>query len=187
VLLLQRFDRNNEERIPFISAMSMLGAKDNERHSYIEIAESIILQGSNVQYNLRELWKRMVFNICISNLDDHLRNHGFLRNSSKGWNLSPAYDMNPVSRITKPNIHAISINENSCEGSIDSAFSVIEAFNIKISNANAIFSNVQQSLKEWKTVAISLGIPKKEIEEMENAFIVNPASFAINRNKCVLH
>jgi serine/threonine-protein kinase HipA len=180
VLLMHRFDRNNEERIPFISAMSMLGAKDNERHSYLEIAESIILQGSNVRYNLIELWKRMVFNICISNIDDHLRNHGFLRNSPKGWNLSPAYDMNPVSRNTKPNIHAISISENSNEGSIDSAFSVIEAFNINTGKANAIFSSVQQSLKEWKTDAISLGIPKIEIEEMDSAFLIDPAIFAVN-------
>ena len=111
VLVLNRFDRIGEKRIPFISAMTILGAKEQEQHSYIEIAHAIVNNGSHPEKDLKELWRRMVFNISISNIDDHLRNHGFLLNEKKCWALSPAYDMNPVSRQIKPNFHVLSIDK----------------------------------------------------------------------------
>lgn len=78
VLIIKRFDRNNDERIPFLSAMSMLGAKDNEEHSYLEIAYAIIQNGASPNHDLTELWRRIVFSVMIANTDDHLRNHGFI-------------------------------------------------------------------------------------------------------------
>ena len=84
-LIIKRFDRNFSKRIPFFSAMSMLGAKDNEQHSYLEIVDAIKQYGASPQEDLADLWKRMVFSILISNTDDHLRNHGFLYERGLGW------------------------------------------------------------------------------------------------------
>jgi len=173
VLVLKRFDRIGKERIPFISAMTMLGAKDQEQHSYIEIANAIIKNAENPEKDLTELWRRIVFNILISNTDDHLRNHGFLLNEKKCWELSPAYDMNPVSRQISPNFHALSINSISTEGLIDTAFSVIDEFRLSKENAHSVFSDVNKSVKDWKNIANSLGISKQEISMMESAFLAS--------------
>jgi len=95
VLMLRRFDRQHTVRIPFLSAMTALGAADNDRRSYLEIVEFLRREGSRVDADLRQLWRRLVFNVLVSNTDDHLRNHGFLRDEA-GWRLGPAYDLNPV-------------------------------------------------------------------------------------------
>lgn len=97
VIIIKRFDRNGRTRIPFLSAMSMLNAIDNDSqiHSYLEIADAIRQYGASPKEDLLELWKRIVFSILISNTDDHLRNHGFLYINQKGWKLSPLYDVNP--------------------------------------------------------------------------------------------
>src|SRR5256884_1618278 len=104
VLVLERFDRLNKRRIPFLSAMSMLGAKDNETHSYLEVVDAIRQHGAGIEADLEELWRRIVFYILISNTDDHLRNLGFLCAGSEGWRLAPAYDLNPVPVETKPRV-----------------------------------------------------------------------------------
>jgi serine/threonine-protein kinase HipA len=108
VLLLRRFDRSGTPRhpvrIPFLSAMSMLDAHDNERRSYLEIVDALRQHGAAFKDDARSLWRRIVFNILISNTDDHLRNHGFLYAGAEGWRLSPAYDMNPVPVEVKPRI-----------------------------------------------------------------------------------
>jgi len=171
VLVLKRFDRIGINRIPFISAMTMLGAKDQEQHSYIEIANAIVNNGSDPEDDLKELWRRMVFNISISNIDDHLRNHGFLLNEKKCWELSPAYDTNPVSRQQSPNFHSLCINNISTEGSIDAAFSVLDEFRLSKEKANSIYKDVYGSVSEWKSTARSLGISKQEISMMESAFL----------------
>ncbi|MDR0314124.1 MAG: type II toxin-antitoxin system HipA family toxin [Treponema sp.] len=171
VLILKRFDRQKKQRIPFISAMSMLGAKDHEQHSYLEIAHAIIRYGAEPTRDLEELWKRMVFNISISNIDDHLRNHGFLLNTPKGWELSPAYDLNPVPRQEKANFHSLAINQTSREGSVEVAFSVIDEFRIKKDKAESILADIRRSLSGWQNTARSLGISRQEIDRMESAFI----------------
>ena len=173
VLILKRFDRIGKNRIPFISAMTMLGAKDQEQHSYIEIANAIINNGANPEKDLKELWRRMVFNISISNIDDHLRNHGFLLNEKNCWELSPAYDMNPVSRQFRPNFHELSIDNMSTEGLIDTAFSVIDEFRLTKETANSIYQIVKNSISEWRNAARSLGISKQEISLMESAFHID--------------
>jgi serine/threonine-protein kinase HipA len=95
VLILRRFDRAGRIRIPFLSAVSMLGAADHEAHSYLEIADAPRQHGAESKADLRQLWRRLVFNILIANTDDHLRNHAFLYEGDRGWRLSPAYDLNP--------------------------------------------------------------------------------------------
>jgi serine/threonine-protein kinase HipA len=171
ILIVQRFDRQGKQRIPFLSAMSMLGGADNEQHSYLEIAHAIIRHGTEPERDLKELWKRMIFNISISNIDDHLRNHGFLLRTLKGWELSPAYDLNPVSRQVNSNYHALAINQTSTEGSIETAFSIMEEFRINKNTASSILADVQSSVSEWQNTARSLGISKQEINSMKSAFL----------------
>jgi serine/threonine-protein kinase HipA len=95
VLLSTRFDRSTNGRILFLSALSMLGARDQETHSYLEIVDALRQHGAQPIDDMHELWRRIVFTVLISNVDDHLRNHGFLYTGSDGWALSPAYDLNP--------------------------------------------------------------------------------------------
>jgi len=172
VLILKRFDRQRQKRIPFLSAMSILGSRDNEQHSYLEIAFAIIQHGAEPLKDLEELWRRLVFNICISNTDDHLRNHGFLlaQGSSNGWRLSPAYDLNPVSRQAGPRFLSLAIDMLSREASIETALSVIGEFRIKKERAITILGEVKRSVREWKSTAHYLGISRQEIDSMASAF-----------------
>ena len=170
VIIMKRFDRIGQIRIPFLSAMSMLNAIDNdERHySYLEIADVIRMNGSNPKADLKELWKRIVFSIMISNTDDHLRNHGFLYDSEMGWRLSPVYDINPNPQSAGTLTTFISENDNSA--SIDLALEVAYYFDIKDDEANAIVKEMQLLIKDWENIAKSFGIKRSEIEQMRNAF-----------------
>src|SRR5207253_249382 len=131
VLLLRRFDRDGAWRIPFLSAMSMLGASDNETRSYMEIVDALRQHGAAPKEDMEELWRRLVFNILISNTDDHLRNHGFLYAGHAGWRLSPAYDLNPIPVDIKPRILTTAINEDDNTASLALAMEVAEYFDLK--------------------------------------------------------
>lgn len=170
VLIIKRFDRKKEKRIPFISAMSMLGAKDNEPHSYLEIVYALLEHGSSPNEDLAELWRRIVFSIMISNTDDHLRNHAFLYDTLKGWRLSPAYDINPTPLEIKPHVLTTAIDFEDTSASLDTALKVAKDFRLSRVEANKIIKTVRHSVKEWKDVALSLGISKKESERMSSAF-----------------
>ena len=106
IILLRRFDRASGHRIPFLSAMSMLGANDNETRSYFEFVDALRQHGAAPKQDMHMLWRRIVFNVLISNTDDHLRNHGFLYDGPDGWRLAPAYDLNPVPVDIKPRVLA---------------------------------------------------------------------------------
>ncbi len=170
VLILRRFHRSEGRRIPFLSAMSMLGAKDNDPHSYLEIADAIQQHGANPNNDLEELWRRIVFTVLISNTDDHLRNHGFLYARHRGWALSPAYDLNPTPVEIKARILSTSINFNDAAASIDLALSVIDSFRIKKPRALEIIRDVELAVSAWRNVAVKFGISKKEIDRMASAF-----------------
>ncbi len=170
VLLLRRFDRTKGQRIPFLSAMSMLGAKDNEPHSYLEIAYSLAQHGGNPNQDMEELWRRIVFTVLISNTDDHLRNHGFLYERHKGWRLSPAYDINPVPMELKSRILSTSINYDDPTASLDTALSVIDDFRIDKDRAHEIIREVALAVSEWRNVAKRLGFKKAELDRMASAF-----------------
>jgi len=111
VLILERFDRAAARRIPFLSAMSMLGSKDQETRSYLEIVDALRQHGAAPKEDMEALWRRVVFNVLISNTDDHMRNHGFLYEGQKGWRLSPAYDLNPMPVDIRPRVLSTAINE----------------------------------------------------------------------------
>lgn len=172
VLLLARFDRIGSRRIPFLSAMSMLGAKDMEPEprSYPEIAECFRWYGDEPQVQMKQLWRRMVFNILISNTDDHLRNHGFLYVGPRGWKLSPAYDLNPVPTEIRPRIMATAILGHDTRASFESAIKAAEYFDLKPDEAHAIAREVGRAVTGWKSEAGAMGIGSREIKRVASAF-----------------
>jgi len=170
VILLRRFDREGPRRIPFLSAMSMLGAKDSDTRSYLEIVDALRQHGAAPKEDMEELWRRLVFNILISNTDDHLRNHGFLYVGQAGWRLSPAYDLNPVPVDIKPRILTTAINEDDGTASLDLAMSVAEYFELEEDKAKAIAGEVGKAVSTWRDDAARHGIGKGEIDRMASAF-----------------
>jgi serine/threonine-protein kinase HipA len=170
VLLLRRFDRDGARRIPFLSAMSMLGSKDNETRSYLEIVDALRQHGAAPKDDMEALWRRLVFNIVISNTDDHLRNHGFLYEGSDGWRLSPAYDLNPVPTDIKPRILSTAINEDDNTASLALALDVAGYFDLDARKASAIAAEVGKAVSTWRDEASRQGLSKNEIDRMASAF-----------------
>jgi serine/threonine-protein kinase HipA len=170
--LVKRFDRDKSQRIHFASAMTMLGYTDNrDSHigaSYLELAEFISKNGSRIKEDLKELWKRIVFNISVSNTDDHLRNHGFIL-TEKGWILSPAFDVNPNETGTGLSLN-ISENDNSLN--FELAIDVAEEFRIKKDEAEKIIDDIKSKVSDWKVIAEKYAISKAEQLMMEKAFRV---------------
>lgn len=169
-LILRRFDRRGEERVPFLSAMSMLGARDNEHHSYLEIGDAIRQHGAFPDSDLANLWRRIVFFILISNTDDHLRNHGFIYEQERGWRLSPVYDVNPTPIDVRPRILTTAIDLDDGTASLDLALSVAEEFRLSPAQAREIISEVRLGVSQWGQVAGELGLGKREIDRMASAF-----------------
>lgn len=169
--LTKRFDRINNERLHFSSAMTMLGYTDGasaaDGVSYLEIAEFIILNGANVDADLRELFKRIVLSIAISNTDDHLRNHGFTL-TKDGWILSPVYDINPNHYRGGLKLN-ISENDNSQDFSL--ALSVAPFFRLSGNEAEKIINNIKKVVSDWRIFATKYKIPKTEQDFMSQAFL----------------
>jgi serine/threonine-protein kinase HipA len=170
VLLLRRFDRAGAARIPFLSAMSMLDASDNQPRSYLEIVDVLRQCGAKPKADMHDLWRRIVFSIMISNTDDHLRNHGFLYDGQAGWRLSPAYDMNPVPTDIKPRILSTAINLDDGTASLDLALEVASYFELSPAKAREIAAEVSRATKKWRAEALTLGLTKAEIDRMASAF-----------------
>ncbi|MEZ4970890.1 MAG: HipA domain-containing protein [Flavobacteriaceae bacterium] len=167
----QRFDRIRQERIHFSSAMTMTGnnedtIRDNPA-SYLDIAEFIQSNGVNIDRNLHQLWRRIVFNIAVSNTDDHLRNHSFIL-TSKGWKLSPAYDINPS--IDKDGL-ALNIDMDNNALDLELAKRVGEYFRLDEKQMDTIIEEVMASVSQWKKIANEIGIPRAELELMAAAFM----------------
>lgn len=169
--LIQRFDRNGNKRIHFASAMTLLGKNDGasaaDGTSYLDIAAFIKAHGARPKEDLIELWRRIVFNMAVSNNDDHLRNHGFLL-TKQGWILSPLYDVNPV-----PYGDELSLNVNAENNSIDIELAIETAVKFGITKDLArkmaldILSKVNSS---WENIANLYGLNRRQIEEMRPAF-----------------
>lgn len=179
-LIINRFDRNIKKRIPFLSSMSMIGALDNESHSYLELVDAIRQHGAYPDRDMKELWKRIVFNILISNTDDHLRNHGFLYERYKGWTLSPLYDVNPTPIEMKPRFLSTAIDLYNTSASLTLALSVAKEYGIEQGLAKKIAKEVAEAVKNWKMHAKSYKISSAEIERMSSAFEHEDFSQAIN-------
>ena len=169
--LTKRFDRIRGERLHFASALTLLGHIDGydsaEGASYLQLAEFIMTEGAEVDKDLKELWQRIVFSICISNTDDHLRNHGFIL-TDRGWQLSPAYDINPVETGTGLSLN-ISENDNALE--LDLAREVAPYFRIGDKEIETIIKTSVKIISTWREVAKQYGISRSDIELMSGAFI----------------
>ena len=150
--------------------MTLLGYIDgigaDEGVSYLELAEFIVKHGSNTNEDLKELFRRIAFSVCISNTDDHLRNHGFLLND-KGWTLSPAYDINPNpdGKGLKLNID---VDDNSLD--LDLVLSVSDFFRLEKEEAQTIIEQTKNVVSNWRQEANRYQISSSEQDRMENAF-----------------
>lgn len=169
----KRFDRENGERIHFASAMTMTGKNEDtirdETPSYLDIAEFLHYSGSDIDQDLRQLWRRIVFNITISNTDDHLRNHGFIL-SEKGWRLSSAYDLNPS--IDKSGL-ALNIDMDNNMLDYNLAKSVGVFFRLKEKEMDQIIEEVRVAVGKWRNIATEIGISRAEQELMAPAFALS--------------
>lgn len=172
-ILSKRFDRTDAaKRIHFASSMSLLGLKDGDNaqggYGYLDIVDFILQDCCDVEKNLQELYRRVAFNICIGNSDDHFRNHGFLL-TPKGWTLSPAYDMNP----TLNEYQSLLINETSNKADICTLLDSCESYMIKKEMAKNIIQEVQAAVCKWKNLAIQLQIPNREMDIFKDRFKLN--------------
>jgi serine/threonine-protein kinase HipA len=166
----KRFDRKLNERIHFASAMTMTGQNEatikESPASYLDMAEFIQYNGAQNKQDLQQLWRRIIFNIAVSNTDDHLRNHGFIL-TDKGWILSPAFDINPS--VDKDGL-ALNIDMYNNELDFELAKSVGEYFHLNDAEMNTIIKEVKTGVSSWKSVAQEIGITGAEQELMSGAF-----------------
>lgn len=172
-LLSKRFDRTDEgKRIHFASSMSLIGLRDGDNaqggYGYLNIVDFILQSCCDVEKNLQELYRRVAFNICIGNSDDHFRNHGFLL-TPRGWTLSPAYDMNP----TLNEYQSLLINESSNKADIRTLQESCESYMIKKEVAENIIRQVQAAVAGWENLAILLQIPAREVTMFKDRFKLN--------------
>jgi len=165
--LTRRFDRTPESRLHFSSAMTQLGYYDGGYEaSYLELAQFLTEKGVQSREDLAQLWRRIVFNIAVSNSDDHLRNHGFIFQDS-GWRLSPAYDINPV-----PDARGLHLNISDSDNRLDFelALEVAEFFQLSSADAEKIKAEVVSSVSRWHQAASEIGLSRQEQELMAPAF-----------------
>lgn len=164
-LLSKRFDRaQNNRRIHFASAMTLTGLNDGDDastgHGYLDIVDFIIQCCTNVADNLCELYRRVAFNICTGNSDDHFRNHGFLL-TAKGWTLSPAYDMNP----TLNEYQSLLISSRTSKADLSILLDASEEYMLSRTVAREIILEVKGAVKKWRGLATRLNIPPGEIRK----------------------
>lgn len=169
VLILRRFDRDSGRRIPFLSAMTMLGAADRERRTYTDIADAIRRYGADPRGDLEELWRRIVFTVLISNSDDHLRNHGFLR-APGGWRLSPAYDLNPTPAEAGGRYLTTAIRAGDSRASLDPALETAGYYGLDGRRAREIVGEVASAVGGWREEAARFGVSRREQERLASAF-----------------
>ena len=170
-LLSKRFDRTSDgKRIHFASAMTMTGLEDGDNyetgHGYLDIADFIVEGCCDVDKNLKELYRRVAFNICVGNSDDHFRNHGFLL-TKRGWTLSPAYDLNPTESMTQ----SLLIDKEANESSLEKLKAACDDYYISSETAEQIISEVTTAVSRWETIAQKLQITDSEIKRFSWRFI----------------
>jgi len=164
-LISRRFDRTADGgRIHFASAMTLLGLQDGNNaadgHGYLDLVDFIVQHCTAVESNLRELYRRVAFYICVGNSDDHFRNHGFLL-TPKGWTLSPAYDINPTLNPAQ----SLLITSVSNQAAFSQLRAAAEDYLLTRETADAILAEVQAALQDWPTLAAQIGIPRREIAQ----------------------
>lgn len=188
VALIRRFDRPDDGgRLMYVSAATMLGVDtgDGSEHSYTEIVDALRQQGAQTQADIEELWRRIAFSILITNVDDHLHNHGFLHTQRGQWTLAPAFDLNPFPERVRELKTWIS-EDTGPEASIEALMSVAPYFRIGRDTAVRILAKVEQATSRWRQVGRSIGMSNRELDQFVDAFehrerdlarnIIQPAS-----------
>ena len=170
VALIRRFDRTGDGgRLMFVSAATLLGVDPGADHTYTQVADAIRSHGAAAQTDLAELWRRMAFSILITNVDDHLRNHGFLREQKGLWRLSPAFDVNP-SPERKRELKTWLSEETGPAATIEGLLSVREYFNLPVNEARKILSRVTTAIAIWRAQGRKLGMTRIELDAFAGAF-----------------
>jgi serine/threonine-protein kinase HipA len=172
VALIRRFDRTDDgKRRMYVSAATLLGADPDEsrEHFYTEIVDAIRVHGADTRTDIEELWRRMAFSILITNVDDHLHNHGFLHAQHGQWSLAPAFDLNPFPERVRELKTWIS-EETGPEATIDALLSVIAYFRIPLARAREILGEIERAIANWRDEGQALGMTHREIEQFADAF-----------------
>ncbi len=169
VALIRRFDRTPKTRLMYASARTMLGVKDADDHTYTEIVDAIRKTGHSVASDLKELWRRIVFNVLITNVDDHLNNHGFLHLANGQWILAPAFDLNPFPDKQRTLKTWIS-EDTGPEATIDAAMSAAQYFGLKKDEATKIVGEVEAAVAVWRNVAQEAEMTPAEADQFAAAF-----------------
>ena len=169
VALIKRFDRNGPKRLMYLSANSLLQANSNQQYSYEDIASLIRTISPKAKYDLGQLWRRMIFNILINNVDDHLKNHGFLHTTGDQWVLAPAFDLNPFP--DKMRALKTWISQQSGEfASLDEALAISKSFELSNKEAKVILSEMRSIVSTWKSIAQNLGMNARDVDQYAPAF-----------------
>jgi len=177
VLIVDRFDRAGDRRVGYVSAMTMLEATEGDQGSYLDILDIIETRSPHAGEDLRQLWRRIALSILISNTDDHLRNHGFLRKTSAGWALSPAFDLNPDPR-PGPKHLSTAIDFDDTEARVDTLMGVAEYFRLGAADARAVLREVSQATSGWRATAALMSLNRSAVERMAPAFEHDQAAAA---------
>lgn len=184
VAVITRFDRAGKNRIPFISASSLLGLPQGDSGAYTLLADGIRQFGNDVPGDLRELWRRLIFSLLASNYDDHLRNHGFLMHEPGRWSLSPAYDINPVPEVDRVHMNKTAITEEQTEPTIDVALAAAERFGLKVAESKKILRQVFTAVSGWRKIGRKLHIKASTLDAYASAFenpLMDEAGRLINK------
>ena len=178
IFITKRFDRIDEQRIPFMSAMAMTEHNDGDDDgSYLEIVDALTDHGAVPDDDLNELFRRIAFSVLISNTDDHLRNHGFLWRGRQGWALSPCYDLNPVP--DGPRILKTRIDYDDATASLQLLQNVSEFFVRNLAEANEIIGECALVIRNWRHYAQRRQAPQNEITRMVPAFEHDDLNYAL--------
>jgi serine/threonine-protein kinase HipA len=171
VTVIRRFDRDGEKRLMYVSAATLLGiGRDDERdHSYTELVDALRQHGAHVRADTEEIWRRIAFSVLITNVDDHLWNHGFLHVEAGQWHLSPAFDVNPFPDRERALKTWIS-EETGPAATIEALLSVIPYFRIPPARARAILGKVERAVARWREVGVEIGMTPDELEAFADAF-----------------
>jgi serine/threonine-protein kinase HipA len=169
VAVISRFDRLDGKRLMYLSARSLMQASPSEQHTYVDMANSIREHGSQAAKDLEEIWRRMVFNILINNVDDHLNNHGFLHVVHDQWKLAPAFDLNPFPDKARALKTWIS-DQAGDTASVAEALSVASLFGLNATAATRVLDEVRGAVRGWKTFARDIGMTSNDIESYAPAF-----------------
>lgn len=173
VAVITRFDRANGKRFMYLSARSLMQARPAEQYTYVDIADTLRMYSSQAATDLKELWRRMVFNILINNVDDHLNNHGFLHHAHNQWALAPAFDLNPFPDKARALKTWIS-DEAGDDASLAEALAVAPLFGLTHGAESAVLDHVKTAVANWKVTARAVGMSTVDIDQFAPAFEYSP-------------